>query len=101
LKTILEEANELTSGARQDVYGHPLENYRALAAVWTAILQQSKIIDDGRQLTPELCQVMLMGMKVVRLGKEPEHRDSIIDVAGYARTLEMTIERQIELFEEG
>lgn len=93
MKTILEEAAELTSGARQEVYGHPAENYDALAAVWTVLLQRSDVLKASRVLTAEDVQVLLIAMKVVRLAKDPTHRDTIVDVAGYARTLEMTLDK--------
>ena len=97
MKTILEEAAELTSGARQDVYGHPLENYQALADVFNVLLSRMGFFNDGPGATPGLTaeevQVLMLGVKLVRLAKDPTHRDTIVDVAGYARTLEMTLDK--------
>ena len=84
-ETILEEAARLTSEDRQQVYGHPADDYARTAALWSAYL--------GTPVTALQAQMCMVLVKVSRLANTPGHRDSIVDIAGYARTYEMTMER--------
>jgi len=81
--TILDEAHELTSGDRNDAYGHPADDYKRTAGMWSAWL--------GTEITALQAQMMMAMVKISRLRHSPEHRDSLVDLAGYARTYEMTL----------
>ena len=85
---ILQEADKLTSGDRQKAYGHPLEDYRRTAKLWSAIL--------GMEVTALQAQLCMCAVKISRLCNSSEHRDSLVDLAGYARTYEMSLERMAE-----
>ena len=95
-ENILTEADRLTSKDRHQAYGHPLDDYNCTAAIWTAMLKHAGLIpkDTGYQISPELAQAMMIALKLVRFTHNPEHRDSLVDIAGYARTIEMTIEER-------
>lgn len=86
MQTVLEEAAELTAGDRQNAYGHPADDYARTAAMWSAYL--------GHEVTPLQAQMCMALVKVSRLANSPRHRDSLVDIAGYARTYEMTLERE-------
>jgi hypothetical protein len=76
-ETILEEVARITSSDRQKVYGHPLEDWTRTAKMWSAIL--------GVEVTAAQCCLCMVAVKVSRLCKSPLHRDSVVDVLGYAR----------------
>jgi hypothetical protein len=76
-ESILAEAARVTSQDRERDYGHPLPNHQRIAALWSAIL--------GVQVTPEQVVLCMIGTKIARLTVTPDHRDSVVDIAGYAR----------------
>ncbi|MCB1712966.1 MAG: hypothetical protein KDH96_10970 [Candidatus Riesia sp.] len=83
--TILEEAQKLTSETRQQVYGHPSEDFKRVTTMAQPILDSS--------LNPELKHALYMiQVKIARLLNTPDHRDSIVDIAGYANTYAMIID---------
>ena len=73
---ILEEANQITHGERLERYGPPKENFKRISDIASAM--------TGLDLSPEVCVLVLMAVKLARLRQSPDHRDSIVDVAGYA-----------------
>ena len=84
LDTIFDEAKRIVYGDREKTYGDPNRNIRNIAAFWTAYLQTKY----GPELVPELdmydvCSMMRL-MKEARLINTPDHRDSLVDLAGYA-----------------
>jgi len=78
--TILDEAKELIYGARQKSYGHPAQDFGRTALIWKAIL--------GIHVTPEQVGLCLIGVKISR-EVNGHKRDSLVDIAGYAGTIEM------------
>ncbi len=71
---ILEEAERLINGDRQDDYGDAAEGFQAIAQMWTAYLGTAM---NGR----DVCNMMAL-LKIARLRNGP-HADSSIDGAGY------------------
>jgi len=71
--TILEEAAK--------IYGSPDANLKRIASIWGEVL--------GHEVSVEQVCLMMMGLKLARLVNSPAHRDSQVDVCGYARLLEM------------
>jgi hypothetical protein len=91
-KPLLQRANELISGDRQTNYGNKLQNFAQIAMFWNATLA-TKLTSP---VTPEDVALCMMGVKMARLAKSPDHEDSILDVAGYAGCYEaLQAERQI------
>ena len=78
--SICEEAEYLVNGPRQTTYSHPALDFSRTALIWEAIL--------GVQVTPEQVALCMIGVKISRLVHSPDHRDSLVDVAGYAATYE-------------
>ena len=63
------------------IYGHPLDDFAAVAGM-------SLFIDDCPD--PEVRHALRMILvKVARLATSPGHMDSVVDIAGYARTIAM------------
>jgi hypothetical protein len=83
-ESILMEAARLTRADRNKTYGHPLDDYLRTAALWTAYL--------GTHIDYQQAMVCMMLVKISRLAHSPEHRDSIVDVAGYADCLARAID---------
>lgn len=86
--TILEEAAKAVDGPREQVYDHPAVNFQRIADLWSTYL--------GVPITPQQHAVMMILVKVARLMKSPEHRDTLVDIAGYARTIEKITEHYTE-----
>lgn len=79
-------ATQRVNDDRGSVYGHPLENFTDIAALWSVVLRAS--------VTPlQVAQCMRL-VKEARLINSPEHLDSLIDITGYTRTAVMCIDRQ-------
>src|SRR5689334_9048258 len=93
-ETILETAGRLTSKDRNDTYGHPLDDYTCTAALFTAVLRHAGKLREGAVIEPELAQLLMIQVKASRLAQNLRHRDSLVDIAGYARTIEMTIDER-------
>jgi hypothetical protein len=62
--------------ARADHYGTPESNFERIAALWSVVLE--------RPVTAEQVALCLGQVKVARLIQTPQHRDSWVDLAGYA-----------------
>jgi hypothetical protein len=88
MPTILEEAEALVSGPRQEAYGAPDENLAHIAAAWTLYINWR----DNRGIhidAQDVCMMMML-LKVVRAAaNSPIARDHLVDIAGYARCAEL------------
>jgi hypothetical protein len=84
-KTILEEAGEIVSGPRRKAYGHPKPNHDRIALLWSAYLKAKY----GNDFELDAIDVVLMmdAVKTARLIETPDHRDSMVDKAGYTACL--------------
>ena len=84
---VLEKARKLVDGRdKQEHYGPPEEFMGRLAEAWTAYLR-SKLKAD---ITPFDAAMMMANLKILRLGSNPKHEDSLIDLGGYVRIGERT-----------
>lgn len=83
---ILDEAGKLTNEDRQSVYGHPADDFAKVATM------TGPILDSG--IDPRLKHALYMiQVKIARLLNTPDHTDSVVDIAGYANTYSMILER--------
>lgn len=74
--TLLSEAKAAVEGPRQENYGHPKDNFERIAQLWGTILE--------RTVTVEEVTLCMIALKIARLCNAPTHRDSYVDIAGYA-----------------
>ncbi|WP_078323634.1 DUF6378 domain-containing protein [Mycobacteroides salmoniphilum] len=74
-ETILQEAERLINGDRQDTYGPPSDSFREIADLWATYL-------DTEVTAHDVANLMIL-MKVSR-SKRGFHRDSYVDIGGYA-----------------
>lgn len=80
-QSILDEAAAAVNGARNEDYGHPLDNHSRTAALWSTYV--------GVPLTAEQVCFMNILQKVSRSVHRPT-RDTLVDIAGYAENIERT-----------
>lgn len=82
LRSILAEAEEVVNGPRAVHYGPPTVNFQRIADLWTAWINGRP--NGDADLTPYDVAYMMILMKLARLQHQPYHRDSVVDIAGYA-----------------
>jgi hypothetical protein len=85
-RLILDEAKDIVHGARQAAYGHPLDDFSKTATMWSALF--------GVPITAEQVALGMMAVKMSRLLNTPTHRDSMVDIAGYAQTYQMVVQER-------
>lgn len=80
-ESIADEAKKIVSGARQSAYGRPEDNFLRIARYWDAYFKNT-----GRDIDIEASDVapLMRLMKEARLAETPDHRDSFVDLVGYA-----------------
>lgn len=76
---VLTEAGGLINGDRDQVYGgDSMKAHERIGKLWGALLD----LDDP--IPPATVAVMMVGLKSLRAVSSPLHRDSYVDMAGYA-----------------
>src|SRR4051812_32539627 len=73
--SVLQEADAIIHGERQEQYGDPERNFERIAKAWSAYLDQELSGHD-------VC--MMMGLLKIIRAHGDYHRDSLVDLAGYA-----------------
>ena len=77
-KSVLLEAEKLVHGDRNEAYGHPLDDFKRTAMMWSAIL--------GFHVPPYKVGLCMAAVKISRECNKPK-RDNMVDLAGYAETV--------------
>lgn len=94
MSNVLEEAKTIIYGDREKTYGHPSKNLLAIAHMWEIYLLSRGLLDpDSEGLKPEDVAIMMVLLKAARLGNDPSHRDSLVDICGYAALVERCHEK--------
>jgi hypothetical protein len=75
---LLEHAAGLVNRRRRE-YGEPVDLFEQVAARWSLTL--------GTKISPAHVVLCLIDLKLARLAHDPQHLDSITDIAGYAGCL--------------
>jgi len=83
---MLHRAEDLINGQRQQDYGDKLQNFSQISMLWQALLAPKLI--PGQFITAEDVALAMIAVKMARLAKSPDHKDSTIDIAGYAGCLD-------------
>lgn len=84
-ESVLQEAERIINGQRDGVYGHPENSFARIRDLWQAYLTGRGMTVD---ITSQDTALMMILLKVARLEATPNHRDSVVDLAGYAGTIE-------------
>ena len=79
--SILHAADNIIHGDRQADYGDKRQNFTQIAMIWQGLLATK--LAPGSAITPEDVASCMIGVKLARLAKSPDHIDSQMDVAGY------------------
>lgn len=79
-ENILHEADRITSTDRRAEYGSAKQSFGTIASLWSTVL--------GVPVTPMQVGLCMIQLKVARQ-MNGHKRDSLVDIAGYARTCEM------------
>ena len=87
------EAELLVLGARQDTYGHPLDNFTANAHMWTGTLYYK--LKDGEVITPEDVALLMTQVKIAR-EINVSKRDNLVDAHGYLMAYQMVQDEAIK-----
>lgn len=87
IKTFDQQVKGLVNTTRMKDYGHPADHF-AISAKLKATIRENFRGD------PRILHVLEMEAdKIARLCHSPDHLDSWIDIAGYARTAVMVLDR--------
>lgn len=78
----LRRAESLVDGIRQDAYGHPRDDFGALALHWTAIFRRAGLIGREDLIPPRVVTLCMAALKVNREAFE-HGADNCDDGAGY------------------
>jgi hypothetical protein len=73
---VLDEASKIVNGERANTYGGPEQSFETIAKLWGSYF--------GTVYRPTDVAIMLALLKIARLKNSPAHRDSWVDLAGYA-----------------
>ena len=96
-ETICQEADRLVSHDRGNDYGHPLEDFSRTGSLWAPILSDwAKMTDGDEPISPELVGLCMIALKISREINRPK-RDNRVDIAGYAKCLEMINEKRTSM----
>lgn len=88
-ETVLHEAERIIYGDREMTYGHPSKNLWTIARLWTAYVDAaSDNALQGKEFTAKDVALMMILVKTARLANNDSHRDSIVDICGYAALME-------------
>ena len=90
IPNILEEANNIVHGDRNEAYGHPEDNHTTTAILFSHFLKRK--YGKGMGTTPlldaeDVCFFNIL-QKISRAA-ESYRRDNLVDIAGYAANIEM------------
>ena len=94
-KSIALEAHNLVFGEREGDYGHPLDDFSRTAEFWSTYLQGRSILPSGVSLGPQDVGAMMILLKLSRECNK-HLRDNLVDIAGYAITVERVIDEQYQ-----
>ena len=83
--SVLDEARRIVH-ERGQAYADPLLNHQRIAQLWQVIL--------GHEVTPLQVVNCMIAVKLARLVATPTHRDSVLDIAGYAECAGYIIDRK-------
>lgn len=80
---ILQEAEKIVYGDREQNYGNPKENWQDTADIMSAFLHARGYLARDVQLSADEAAKLMIGVKLAREARKPS-RDNRVDIAGYA-----------------
>lgn len=86
---ILQGAEKIIYGDREQTYGDPGKNLQRIAQLWEMYLYGRGLLDESSEgITKDDVAQMMILLKVARLMNQPGHIDSLTDICGYAALIE-------------
>lgn len=85
---VLTLAAAIVDTDREQTYGDPGKNLRAIASFWTAWIHARGLAKHGAELDENDVAYMMVQLKLARLANDPTHKDSQVDACGYLRLAE-------------
>ena len=82
--SVLKEAHKIIYGDREKTYGKPSKNLDTIAKMWNAYIGAL----GERDLNAKDVAAMMILLKAARLANDQTHRDSVVDICGYAALVE-------------
>ena len=80
-EVLLIDATVIVTKDRAKAYGEPEDCFKIIAGFWNIYLVNGKGLGT---INPQDVAIMMALMKIARLTINPAHRDSLVDLAGYA-----------------
>lgn len=80
-ENIIKQVEKCIMNDRQNTYGTPEDNFQKITDYWNTYLN---IKDDTFKLTKQDVAIMMVLLKVARMGTSPNHLDNFVDAAGYS-----------------
>lgn len=80
-ENIIKQVEKCILNDRQNTYGTPEDNFQKITDYWNTYLN---IKDDTFKLTKQDVAIMMVLLKVARMGTSPNHLDNFVDAAGYS-----------------
>lgn len=94
-RSILLEAEEIINGQRREDYGSAYESFKQLADYWSVYLtRKTKVRIDLHPLDV----VNMMELLKISRAQNGFHRDSYVDIAGYAGCAEKIMDEEANMF---
>jgi hypothetical protein len=90
-ETILQEADRIVAGDRGSSYGHPYDDFTRTGRMWGAILGTPDV-------SPEQVGLCMVALKVSREVNRHK-RDNLVDIGGYAKTVDLVVQERQRLAE--
>ena len=87
-ESILSEAERIVNGDRQADYSDPVENFKHIASIASAISKED--------LSPTTCAIVMIAVKLARENYKHK-RDNLVDLAGYVEILHRIKENEVEV----
>lgn len=88
--TILEEAQRIVYGKREEEYGAPRDNWGDTAKAMTAYLHATGKLARDKELDAHDGAMLMQCVKLCRQGHRRQ-RDNLVDIAGYAEVADRTL----------
>ena len=85
MQSILEEADAIINGERQDQYGNPEDSFQIVADFWTVYLIHKYNFEWS--LDAEDIAIMMSLLKHARMLGQNSKRDNFVDAIGYLAIL--------------
>ena len=82
--SVLQEAHKIIYGDREQTYGHPDKNLQTISKMWNAYITAV----GQRELNAKDVAILMILLKTARLANDPNNRDSVVDICGYAALIE-------------